>query len=87
MSMSTSFQVAEWLPSEECPETQSEFLNVWMSMTGGEIITGQVLRDPNALTEDEMCLWFDEDHHLIDPELVQYWMVRRAGDETPEGPR
>lgn len=84
--MNAFSQQVEWQPSEECPETEGEFLDVWLSMTGGNIIAGQVLRNPDALTEDETCMWFDEDRYLINPALVQYWMVRRAGDEAPESP-
>ena len=84
--MNAFFQQAEWQPAEECPDTEGEFLNVWLSMTGGDIVAGQVFKDPEALSADEACMWFDDDRYLINPALVQYWMVRRPGDETPDDP-
>ncbi len=77
---------AEWYPSEEVPESDGEFVDVWISLEGGRIISGKYLHNPDDPIEEESHMWFDDDQYLLNPATVQYWALRRDA-QKPEPPR
>ena len=74
-------QTIDWEPSEEFPESDASYLDIWICLSGGRVIPGLYVRNLDKEETEENFVWFDAEGTLIDPEIVQYWMLRV--DENP----